>query len=143
MQRTTALNTVGYDSYNRLFDVNLAAGYRAAGPFICPPISGRSRTARGGCLPAQLTQLLTSLAILGGAPRWKEYVMSTSPPWGPDVGRACTAAVIGIDGYPVEADALITNGLAGLQILGLHETGSRETRDRVRAAILFPVKSTC
>jgi magnesium chelatase family protein len=51
--------------------------------------------------------------------------------------------VIGIDGYPVEADALITNGLAGLQILGLHETGSRETRDRVRAAILFPVKSTC
>ena len=69
--------------------------------------------------------------------------MSTSPPWGPDVGRACTAAVIGIDGYPVEADALITNGLAGLQILGLHETGSRETRDRVRAAILFPVKSAC
>jgi magnesium chelatase family protein len=62
--------------------------------------------------------------------------MSTSPPWGPDAGRACTAAVIGIDGYPVKADAIITNGPAGLHILGLHETGSRETRDRVRAAII-------
>jgi hypothetical protein len=30
MQRTTALNTIGYDSYDRMFDVNLAAGYRAA-----------------------------------------------------------------------------------------------------------------
>src|ERR1017187_9634579 len=62
--------------------------------------------------------------------------MTSSPPWGPDAGRACTAAVIGIDGYPVEADVLITNGPAGLRILGLHETGSRETRDRVRAAII-------
>jgi magnesium chelatase family protein len=62
--------------------------------------------------------------------------MTSSPPWGPDVGRACTAAIIGIDGYPVEADVLITNGPAGLHILGLHETGKRETRDRVRAAIL-------
>jgi hypothetical protein len=30
MRRTSALNTVGYDSYQRLFDVNLAAGYRVA-----------------------------------------------------------------------------------------------------------------
>jgi hypothetical protein len=30
MQRTSALNTIGYDSYRRMFDVNLAAGYRAA-----------------------------------------------------------------------------------------------------------------
>src|ERR1022692_3140543 len=62
--------------------------------------------------------------------------MNSSPPWGPDTGQACTAAIIGIDGYPVEADAIITNGPPGLQILGLHDSGNRETRDRVRAAIL-------
>jgi hypothetical protein len=30
MQRTAALNTIGYDSYHRMFDVNLAEGYRIA-----------------------------------------------------------------------------------------------------------------
>src|ERR1039457_2001988 len=62
--------------------------------------------------------------------------MTSSPPWGPDTGQARAATVIGIDGYPVEASAAIANGPPGLQILGLHETGSRETRDQVRAAIL-------
>src|ERR1039457_62717 len=62
--------------------------------------------------------------------------MTSSPPWGPDTGQARAATVIGIDGYPLEASAAIANGPPGLQILGLHETGSRETRDRVRAAIL-------
>src|SRR5713101_2506822 len=62
--------------------------------------------------------------------------MTSSPPWAPDTGRACTATVIGVDGYPVEAAAAITNGPPGLHILGMHETGTRETRDRVRAAIL-------
>src|ERR1022692_223815 len=62
--------------------------------------------------------------------------MTSSPPGGPDPGQARAATVIGIDGYPVEASAAITNGPPGLQILGLHETGNRETRDRVRAAIL-------
>ncbi|HEY5006696.1 MAG TPA: S8 family peptidase, partial [Caulobacteraceae bacterium] len=30
MRRTTALDTIGYDSFDRMFDVNLAQGYRAA-----------------------------------------------------------------------------------------------------------------
>src|ERR1035438_7851802 len=62
--------------------------------------------------------------------------MTTSPPWSPDTGQACTAAVIGIDGYPVEAAAAITNGLASFTICGLPDSGNRETRDRVRAAVL-------
>jgi magnesium chelatase family protein len=62
--------------------------------------------------------------------------MTSSPPWGPDIGQACTATVIGIDGYPVEASAAMTNGPPGLQILGLPDSGTRETRDRVRAAII-------
>lgn len=62
--------------------------------------------------------------------------MYPSPPWSADTGQACAAAVIGVDGYPVEASAAITNGLASLSILGLQDSFSRETRDRVRAAIL-------
>jgi magnesium chelatase family protein len=62
--------------------------------------------------------------------------MSTSPPWGPDTGQARAAAIIGIDGYPVEANATITNGVNSFTILGLHDSGTRETRDRVRAAII-------
>ena len=60
----------------------------------------------------------------------------TSSPSGPDTGRACTAAVIGIDGYPVEANATITGGPASFTICGLSDSVHRETRDRVRAAIL-------
>jgi magnesium chelatase family protein len=62
--------------------------------------------------------------------------MTTSPPWSPDTGQACTAAVIGINGYPVEASAAITNGLASFNICGLPDSYHRETRDQVRAAIL-------
>src|ERR1700691_5649673 len=62
--------------------------------------------------------------------------MTSSPPSGPHAGQACAAAVIGIDGYRVEATAAITDGPPGLHILGLHESGTRETRDRVWAAIL-------
>jgi magnesium chelatase family protein len=60
----------------------------------------------------------------------------TSSPSGPDTGRACTAAVVGIDGYPVEASATITGGVAPFTICGLPDSVHRETRDRVRAAIL-------
>ena len=62
--------------------------------------------------------------------------MSTSPPWSPDTGHACTAAVIGINGHPVEASAAITNGPASFTICGLPDSYHRETRDRIRAAIL-------
>ena len=67
--------------------------------------------------------------------------MTSSHPWGPDTGRACTAAVIGIDGHPVEASATITGGVASFTICGLPESVHRETRDRVRAAILNTGKS--
>src|SRR5260370_12457025 len=61
--------------------------------------------------------------------------MTSSPP-GPDTGRACTAAVIGIDGYPVEASATITGGVAALTSCDLPDSVHREARDRVRGAIL-------
>ena len=62
--------------------------------------------------------------------------MTDTAPWGDGTGRACGAAIIGAAGHLVEACAVISNGPAVLRILGLPDDGIRETRDRVRAAIL-------
>ncbi len=43
--------------------------------------------------------------------------------------------LFGIDAYPVEVEADISNGLPGFDIVGLPDTAVRESRDRVRAAI--------
>ena len=62
----------------------------------------------------------------------------TSPqsPSAPGTGRAHGAAIIGVDGHLVEAEAVISNGPPAFSIAGLPETSVRETRDRIRAAIL-------
>ncbi len=57
----------------------------------------------------------------------------------PGTGHARGAVVIGADGHPVDVVASITAGPADLVILGLPETGTREARDRIRAAILNSV----
>jgi hypothetical protein len=62
--------------------------------------------------------------------------MTSHPPWATGTGRAHGAAIIGADGHPVHADAAISNGPDAFTILGLPGTSARETRDRVRAAIL-------
>ena len=62
--------------------------------------------------------------------------MTHIPPWGDGTGRACGAAIIGAAGHLVEACAVISNGPAVLRILGLPDDGIRETRDRIRAAII-------
>ena len=62
----------------------------------------------------------------------------TSPqsPSAPGTGRAHGAAIVGVDGHLVEAEAVISNGPPAFSITGLPETSVRETRDRIRAAIL-------
>lgn len=69
--------------------------------------------------------------------------MSNPPPWSPDHARAAGASVTGAAGTVIDASADISNGPDEFRIIGLPESGTRETRDRVRAAIVFPVKSTC
>ena len=54
----------------------------------------------------------------------------------PGTGRAHGAAIVGVDGHLVEAEAVISNGPPAFSIAGLPETSVRETRDRIRAAIL-------
>ena len=62
--------------------------------------------------------------------------MTDIAPWGDGTGRACGAAIIGAAGHLVEACGVISNGSAVLRILGLPDDGIRETRDRIRAAII-------
>jgi magnesium chelatase family protein len=62
--------------------------------------------------------------------------MTSHPPWAPGTGRAQGAAIIGADGHPVHADGTISNGPDACHILGMPGTSARETRDRVRAAVL-------
>src|SRR5450755_2535250 len=61
----------------------------------------------------------------------------TSPPTsGPGTARIRAAAVTGISGYLIETRADISRGPASFAVLGLPGTATRETRDRVRAAVL-------
>jgi magnesium chelatase family protein len=52
------------------------------------------------------------------------------------MARAHAVAVVGITGHLVRVEASIGDGPPGLHLSGLPETGLRETRDRVRAAII-------
>ncbi len=52
------------------------------------------------------------------------------------LARIHTRALVGIDAPPVEVEVHIANGLPAFTIVGLPEAAVRESRDRVRAAIL-------
>ena len=63
--------------------------------------------------------------------------MPISPPLpAPGTGRAHGAAIIGVEGHLVQVTARISNGPPAVSLSGVPETSSRETRDRVRAAIV-------
>ncbi len=47
-----------------------------------------------------------------------------------------TAVVQGVDGHPVTVEVHVSNGLPGYTLVGLPDASCRESRDRVRAAIL-------
>ncbi|MFC4077744.1 YifB family Mg chelatase-like AAA ATPase [Salinithrix halophila] len=46
-----------------------------------------------------------------------------------------SSAVLGIDGYIVEVEVDISNGLPAFELVGLPDTAVRESKDRVRAAV--------
>jgi magnesium chelatase family protein len=58
-------------------------------------------------------------------------------------GRASAVALLGLSGVMVQAEAVVTAGLSRFSLIGLPDTGLSESRDRVRAAVIFPVKSAC
>jgi magnesium chelatase family protein len=53
-----------------------------------------------------------------------------------ETASALTAAVIGVKGHVVEVEADVSHGLPSTILVGLPDTALRETRDRVRAAIV-------
>ncbi|MEC7641186.1 MAG: magnesium chelatase domain-containing protein [Nitrospinota bacterium] len=46
-----------------------------------------------------------------------------------------SGAVLGIDGYPVEVEVNLSQGLPGMSIVGLPDAAVKESSDRVTAAI--------
>lgn len=52
------------------------------------------------------------------------------------VARAWSVAVVGVDGFVVEVEADIGQGLPGVHLVGLPDTAVHEARDRARAAVL-------
>ena len=59
------------------------------------------------------------------------------------LARTHSVALVGVTGHLVEVEVDISNGLVGTILVGLPDTALREARDRIHAAIVFPVKSTC
>jgi magnesium chelatase family protein len=58
-----------------------------------------------------------------------------------------SATLLGIDGHPVAVEVHVSNGLPGYTVVGLPDTAGRESRERVRAALIssgvpWPTKRT-
>ncbi|MGI5128993.1 YifB family Mg chelatase-like AAA ATPase [Pseudonocardia sp. CA-107938] len=56
------------------------------------------------------------------------------------IGRAWSVALQGVDGHVVEIEADVGDGLPGVHMVGMADTALRESKDRVRAAV---VNSEC
>ena len=47
-----------------------------------------------------------------------------------------SATLLGVEGHPVAVEVHVSNGLPGFTVVGLPDAACRESRDRVRAALL-------
>ncbi len=61
------------------------------------------------------------------------------------LAKVKTAAVVGLEGHPVDVEVDISSGLPAMTIVGLPDAAVQEARERVRAAIRnsgfnFPMK---
>jgi magnesium chelatase family protein len=52
------------------------------------------------------------------------------------LATAPSAVLVGVDGHPVTVEVHVSNGLPGFTVVGQPDTSCRESRDRVRAALL-------
>ncbi len=57
--------------------------------------------------------------------------------------RTCSVALVGVEGVVVEVQADLEPGVAAFTLVGLPDKSLTESRDRVRAAVVFPVKFLC
>jgi magnesium chelatase family protein len=61
------------------------------------------------------------------------------------LAKVKTAAIVGLEGHPVDVEVDVTSGLPAMTIVGLPDTAVQEAKERVRAAIrnsgyTFPMK---
>lgn len=54
--------------------------------------------------------------------------------------RTCSVALVGVEGVVVEVQAGLEPGVAAFTLVGLPDKSLTESKDRVRAAVVFPVK---
>ncbi|MDQ3679390.1 MAG: ATP-binding protein [Actinomycetota bacterium] len=54
----------------------------------------------------------------------------------PVIATVPSATLLGVDGRPVAVEVHVSNGLPGFTVVGLPDAACRESRDRVRAALL-------
>jgi magnesium chelatase family protein len=52
------------------------------------------------------------------------------------LANVSSATLVGVDGHPVIVEVHVSNGLPGFRVVGLPDASCRESRDRVRAAII-------
>ncbi len=52
------------------------------------------------------------------------------------LARVASATILGVQGRPVVVEVHVSDGLPGFTVVGLPDTACRESRDRVRAAVL-------
>lgn len=52
------------------------------------------------------------------------------------LSKVASYCILGIDAQPISIEVHISNGLPGLSVVGLPEAAVRESKDRVRSAIL-------
>lgn len=57
--------------------------------------------------------------------------------------KVLSVGLVGVTGHLVEVEADLAAGLPAVVISGLPDTALHEARDRVRAAVVFPVKFFC
>ena len=57
--------------------------------------------------------------------------------------RTCSVALVGVEGVVVEVQADLEPGVAAFTLVGLPDKSLTESKDRVRAALVFPVKFFC
>ena len=52
------------------------------------------------------------------------------------LAKVCSATLLGVDGHLVRVEVHASNGLPGYRVVGLPDASCRESRDRVRAALM-------
>src|SRR5688500_12974205 len=96
---------------------------------------GVTRTRREGLTPGVKSDPAARAA--GPGPATQPCSVSFDRSRGvPVIAVVPSATLLGVDGRPVAVEAHVSNGLPGFHVVGLPDTACRESRDRVRAALL-------